>query len=418
MKAALLSFLRLAAVFCIAGSLLPQAAKAESLTLLVTPQKALMDEPLQIQVRGAVPGTLVRVNAAVRPHGKVLWSSSAQFRADARGVIDLAKDAPVRGSYSGVDAMGLIWSMHQATSYAGLGAPGLAPLPYVFSASTADGFTTHVTVRRLRLAENVSCGSIEEGALVAYVCRPKNVLRAPAIIVLGGSEGGEQRRMAAMFAAHGFVSAAVAYFGVTPLPSILREIPVEDVGRALAWLQSQPFVDREHIGVWGGSKGGELALLSASHYPELHAVVSQYGSPMMWYGWRGDPPKPPTSSWSIDGKPTPYVPYRPGPQQLVGIDAPQFIPIERINGPILFVAGADDKEWPSLPMARLGLERLTRAHHPFPDRLLAFSHAGHGFSAPFYPVELLAPLGGTMAGNEKASVASWRAILRFFHQYL
>lgn len=415
------SFRRICATAVIA--LLMPCARADATgdgpVITVTPARALMDEPLRIRISGADPHGRVHVAATVKQGTSLLWSSAADFVANDHGIVDLTRQAPARGSYSGVHPMGIVWSMHQMTkTYEGLGAPGLSPIVYEFSATADDGKDAKAAVTRLRVADDVGCESIDKGQFVAFVCRPRDRRAHPAIVVLGGSEGGEQRRMASMFASHGFVAMALAYFGVESLPKLLREIPVENVGRGVSWLQAQPFVERGHIGVWGGSKGGELALLSASIYPQVHAVVSQYGSPMMWYGWRGSASQPPTSSWSVNGHPTPYIPYSPGSPRLVGIGAPQFIHIERIHGPVLFIAGNDDKEWPSAVMARLGMERLKLQHHPFSDELLVLPNAGHGFSAPYYPVEVLAPLGGTLYGNERASVQSWHAVLDFFTKNL
>ena len=39
------------------------------------------------------------------------WESAAEFVARGDGTIDLAEDAAVGGSYRGVDAMGLFWSL-------------------------------------------------------------------------------------------------------------------------------------------------------------------------------------------------------------------------------------------------------------------------------------------------------------------
>lgn len=39
------------------------------------------------------------------------WTSHAVFQADATGTIDLASQAPLEGSYAGIDPMGIFWSM-------------------------------------------------------------------------------------------------------------------------------------------------------------------------------------------------------------------------------------------------------------------------------------------------------------------
>ena len=54
-----------------------------------------------------------------------------------------------------------------------------------------------------------------------------------------------------------------------------REVP--QVGDALAYLTTRTDVDPERIAIHGFSAGGALAILAASQYPELNAVVAQGG---------------------------------------------------------------------------------------------------------------------------------------------
>ena len=49
------------------------------------------------------------------------WTSTTTFVADAKGVVDAAKMAPLRGSYTGVDPDGFFWSMTEAPLAEGLG---------------------------------------------------------------------------------------------------------------------------------------------------------------------------------------------------------------------------------------------------------------------------------------------------------
>jgi dienelactone hydrolase len=53
---------------------------------------------------------------------------------------------------------------------------------------------------------------------------------------------------------------------------------VEYFGKAIAWLQSQPGVDPERIGLIGISVGGTVALQVATIYPQVKTVIV-IGSP-------------------------------------------------------------------------------------------------------------------------------------------
>ena len=73
---------------------------------------ALADQPVRIRITGPGPA---RAGRADRPEPSTIlgapWRARAVLEADERGVVDLARQAPAEGSYAGVDAMGLFWSM-------------------------------------------------------------------------------------------------------------------------------------------------------------------------------------------------------------------------------------------------------------------------------------------------------------------
>src|SRR5262245_6750407 len=82
-----------------------------SMWIDVTPERSLADEPLRIVVGGAPPGGRVTVRAALRDDAAQRWASWGAFVADAGGMVDLAKQAPVDGTWDTADPLGLIWSM-------------------------------------------------------------------------------------------------------------------------------------------------------------------------------------------------------------------------------------------------------------------------------------------------------------------
>src|SRR5690606_36272985 len=78
--------------------------------LSVTPADALIDEPRAIRVEGLSAGERITIASQTERAGGVIWRSQAEFDADAQGVVDLARQAPLAGSYQDVSAMGLLWS--------------------------------------------------------------------------------------------------------------------------------------------------------------------------------------------------------------------------------------------------------------------------------------------------------------------
>ena len=83
------------------------AAHAPSPLLTIEPASAL-DEPVDIRLTGLVPGARVTLTATMTDHLDRRWQSEATFTADDAGVVDVATQAPIAGSYDGVEPMGLL----------------------------------------------------------------------------------------------------------------------------------------------------------------------------------------------------------------------------------------------------------------------------------------------------------------------
>jgi len=128
--------------------------------------------------------------------------------------------------------------------------------------------------------------SIREGLLVATLFEPERRGLRPGLVVLGGSEGGiaGAERLAQDLAEEGYVTLAVAYFGMEGVPATLQDVPLEIFDQAIDRIRRSPRVDPHRIGLIGGSKGAEAALLVASRHPELKAVIAAFPSSVVWPG--------------------------------------------------------------------------------------------------------------------------------------
>ncbi len=110
--------------------------------------------------------------------------------------------------------------------------------------------------------------------------------RRPAILLMGGSEGGLDiiSGMAADFAKQGYAALALAYWKEQGLPQTLELIPLEYFDKAVGWLKARPEVDPKEIGAIGWSRGSEAVLLLGSRNPDVHAVVAIAPSGIVWAG--------------------------------------------------------------------------------------------------------------------------------------
>jgi uncharacterized protein len=285
---------------------------------------------------------------------------------------------------------------------------------------------------------------VRENGLVATFHRPSTSGTHPGIIVIGGAGGGlgSPSAVCSLLAERGYAALALAYFGLEHLPTRLQEIPLEYFKRAIEWMCAQPSVEPTKIGLVGTSKGGEAALLVGATYGEIRAVVAYSPSHVVFQGideaWSDASES--KSSWTLDGKPVPFVPFRIDTdcieqygfylglylgslqdRQAVGRAV---IPVERINGPILLFSGTDDAIWPSSMMCEHVVERLREREFAFPFQHMRYDGAGHmlagpGRLAPASPIGADGmAIGGTASANAAARDDAWAKVCTFFGAYL
>ena len=262
----------------------------------------------------------------------------------------------------------------------------------------------------------------------------------PAVLLLGGSEGGlskHVREMALLLQAEGFSTLQLAYHNAPGKPAKLVNIPLEDFYKGLDWLKRQPGVDANRIGIVGASKGAEAGLLVATRYPGIRAAVLGMPSSVVWDGMSaanymfGSF----SSSWSEKGEPVAHLAYKGMPDGNVlmpvfvnGLkeldeNPAAVIPVERYKGRLMLVCGEAEKLWPSCPMTDqiVARARARAKGTPLPI-VLRYKDAGHGvMGAPFTDPKMAArisQLGGTAAGNTAARADSWPKILAFLHSEL
>ena len=260
--------------------------------------------------------------------------------------------------------------------------------------------------------------------------------KGPAIIALGGSEGGINGadRMGRRLAKEGYVVLAVCYFACEGQPAALIEVPLETFDKSLDWLKARPEVDASRIGMIGISKGAEAALLEASRRVDIRAVVAGVPSSVVWQGIDQSDWSKVKSSWSLGGQPVAFAPYLPNPAGFAGIrdlydrslpvdgqEGAALIPVERINGDVMLISAGQDGLWPSTPMSRRMVARLKARGFRHRVEHLDYPDAGHGaVGGPVTPeqAQQLTQVGGTAEGNMAARAEVWGKVLAFFAKSL
>ena len=231
--------------------------------LSVTPADDLIDVSRQIVVTGLAPGAQVGIVAQTRRGNGVLWHSRAAFVADAQGAVDLTRDAPVSGDYTGVSAMGLVWSQRPEDGKARevFPQPVTEPLTTTLTA-TANGESVHASFVQRLAAPGVTRHDVRDDDLVGTLYLPDPYAHPgprPAVLILNGSGGGINEPRAALYASHGYAAFALAYFKAPGLSDYISNTPLEYFERALAWLRKRVEPLHDFVAVSGQSRGGELA---------------------------------------------------------------------------------------------------------------------------------------------------------------
>ncbi len=401
-------------------------------TLELIPTRALDDQAPVIRATGLQANEHVTIHADLTDGADHPWHAQAEFIADAEGVVDVSRQAPIKGSYKKASSAGLIWSMMPAAKNVEVyRAPAkLEPQVIHFklqhfkldkngqSVATAD-------FEQLSIADGVKRVEVK-GGLHGMLYVPPEPGPHPGVLVLGGSEGGLPTRNAAWLASHGYAAFALAYFRYENLPAQLEMIPLEYFGQALDWMKSRPEIAGDKLGVMGGSRGGELALQLGSMYPQIKTVVAfvpantRHQSCCSGGGRFGFS----SAAWTWKGAPLAYLNGRGGP---AAMEQAAEIQVERTHGPILLISGQDDGIWESSRMSDKVIGRLKGAHFAYEFEQLKYAHAGHRAGHPgIYPTwygRVTHPVsgrethyGGTPEGNAESSIDAAPKVLEFLRK--
>lgn len=115
------------------------------------------------------------------------------------------------------------------------------------------------------------------GEIQAWVARPKEMGRYPAIALLHGRNGPSDsfRDVALRFAEEGIVGLAVNYMTHKEEPSLVEML--RSIEGALGFLTSQSYVNAQCIAVGGYCKGGGLTYQALANSPGYSAGVIWHG---------------------------------------------------------------------------------------------------------------------------------------------
>ena len=243
------------------------------------------------------------------------------------------------------------------------------------------------------------------------------------VLVLSGSSGRVEVDRCRVLADAGATASSVRWFGGPGQRPTLDRVPLESFEEPLAALHERC----ERLVVLGASRGAEVALLLGAMHPEISAVVGLSPSHVVWAAL--DVARPQRSSWTLEGRALPFVPY--DDEWETATDPPELvtlyehcltayadrvpaarIAVERIAGRVLLAAGGDDRLWPSVDMADEIAHR--REHAGLDTTVVTHREAGHRVVLPGEPtVRPRRDLahGGTAAADRELGAQVWPELL-------
>jgi acetyl esterase/lipase len=242
---------------------------------------------------------------------------------------------------------------------------------------------------------------------------PARETSAPAIIYVhgGGWMGGHSRQggafenwpqVLASFAARGYVVASINY---RLSGEAISPAAAQDVASAVRWLRSNAerfSIDKQRVGLWGSSAGGQLAAITATACDAGGLKSTCVQAVAVWYGIfdlapmvaHPDPQSPPARYLGCGAG-------KCGEEQISSASAIRHI--DRSGPPFLLVHGSRDQ---TVPPAQSSNFHAALQAQGVKSRLLLIEGVGHSF------------IGSTPAETHSASLQALRATTEFFDQEL
>ena len=419
----------------------------------ITPLDDLIDVQRIIRIEGLAAGEKVTVTSSTPRSQQRTWHSQASFEADAQGVVDLSQQAPVSGSYQEVSSMGLIWSQEPSDPSAAVVFPDnvLEALVTTIEVQTQNqGLLKGTLIQRLA-REGVQRIEVREEGLVGTLFLPEGEGPWPAVMILNGSGGGINEPRAALYASHGYMAFALAYFKAPGLSDYISNTPLEYFKKGLDWLRSQYKPYKNFVALNGQSRGGELVLLLASLYPkDVSAVIAYVPGAVVHSGQNAADPavgregpawllngQPITHVWQ-DNKTVTWAPFDQGPAPhrhekaiLTALQdkeavARARIQVEKIQAPIIMLSGTDDGSWPSSVYSQMVKDKLQEVGFAYDVQWVDTPDAGHSIIFPYVPTTQLtythpvskriSTSGGRADRNALSDEDSWNTIKPFLQK--
>ncbi|KAK2867428.1 hypothetical protein QQF64_023113 [Cirrhinus molitorella] len=418
----------------------------EGPVLSVHPSSSLVDEKIEVEVKRLPADYRITLHALIHSEDGDDWEAFGRYTSDSSGTVKVSRDKCLGGTFEGVEAMGLLWSMRPVPE----SKPGRrfqkknvqTPIKVVFSVyeeHLAKGFKhrtplTSVTAERWYLAPEVQRVEVTVGEIKGTLFIPPGSGPFPAVLDLWGGQGGRVEYRSALLASHGYVSLALEYVGLQNAAGKLQHVDNTYFETAFTFLQKHPNVRPDRVAVMGMSFGVPvtLGLAAYSEFVEPRCVVCVSGSHIM-----------PVKGSLADV----YAALQANIDKIrydekmriiwrdlllpVPDDPSKKVKMGEIKCPVLLIAGEDDQNCPAPESAADMKKMMEEAGNSHLLTVLLYPGTGHLIESPYSPhvrfsdfklleakTKVVVLWGGETVPHSRAQEESWQKTLVFLEEHL
>ncbi|CAJ1055935.1 peroxisomal succinyl-coenzyme A thioesterase-like [Xyrichtys novacula] len=414
--------------------------------LSVQPSRGLIDEKVTVLVQNTLPGFQVTVHALHHSEDGHDWEAFGHYTANNTGTVNVSEDPSLGGTYSGVEQMGLLWSLRSV--------PGSKPwlrmrkinvqTPMEFKISVyqghrTEGFTDQVplagvVVERWYMAPGVRRVPITEDGLTATLFLPSGPGPFPGLIDLWGGGGQLVEYRAALLASHGIAALALDYLTPKVTMETGKMVEMDYFERAYRLLEQHPQILGSRIAMLGLSFGTSMTLrmavysqvmklrcavcVSGSHVQPIEGSVKQI---LEYFNENGGKTRFNEENQVIWRDLLLPIPTDPAFKVEVG----------RLKCPLMLVVGEDDQNWPAPESAKDIKEMMEQAGNSHLLTVLSYPNTGHLIEPPYSPhfraslfktvdthQKMVVLWGGETVAHSRAQEDAWRKMLVFLRENL
>ncbi|XP_075048374.1 acyl-coenzyme A thioesterase 1-like [Mixophyes fleayi] len=428
-------------LLCLLSRRLPRvpwySRSMSGVSLQLSPDRCLFDEPLRLRVSGLSPGQDVSLQTALTDEGGEIFSSLGRYRAGSSGELDLTQSPALEGgSFTGIEPDGPLWALEPRTPLRRLVKKNVqSPIQLRFSLyqdhEPPGPLLASAAQERSFMGEGVTRVPVREGTVRGSLFLPPGPGPFPGVIEVQGTGGGLLEYKSSLLANKGFATLALAYYNYEDLPKQMKDFRLEYFEEAVNYMLQHPKVKGPGIGLLGHSKGGDLVLSMASflngitasavvngsvanvaaalHYKDITLHPIGYDLKKITY------PEPGMGDIRD-------IIYNP----LEEANRKSLIPVGRAKCKFLFLVAEDDRNWKSDFYAHTACQLLVEQGKEKPE-IVYYAKAGHYIEPPYFPlckasmhklIGLPVVWGGEPKAHAVAQMDSWQKIQAFFHKHL